>query len=127
MNVLEALLLGLVQGVTEFLPVSSSGHLVLAEELLGVTTENIRFMVVVHLGSLLAVLAVYRGQVGRIVRGVFRGRVRYRRGRWTFSDPYTRLGWLLLLGTIPAGVVGILTGRLIANFFYSPFLVVLPV
>ena len=123
MNIIESIILGIVQGLTEFLPVSSSGHLVLAGKLLGITTENIRFMVVVHLGTLLALLAVYRVQVGRIVRGLLWGRVRYRRGRWTFSDPYTRLGWLLFLGTIPAGIVGILIGRRIGNFFNSPFLV----
>ncbi len=82
MNILESIILGVVQGLTEFLPVSSSGHLVLTEKLLGLTTHNIRFVVVVHLGSLLAVLAVYRVQVGKIIMGLYKGRVRYRKGKW---------------------------------------------
>lgn len=121
MSIIESIILGVVQGLTEFLPVSSSGHLVLAEELLGLTTHNIRFVVVVHLGSLLAVLAVYREQVGRIIKGVFKGRVRYRKGKWSFSDPYTRLAWLLLLATIPAGLVGVFFRDLIERIFYHPF------
>ena len=60
MTILEALILGIVQGVTEFLPISSSGHLVLGEELLGLEVANLKaFDVVVHLGSLLAILGYF--------------------------------------------------------------------
>lgn len=121
MNIIEAIILGIVQGLTEFLPVSSSGHLVLAEELLGLTTHNIRFVVVVHLGSLLAVLAVYRVQVGKIIRGLYKGRVRYRKGRWKFDDPNTRLSWLLVLATIPAGLAGFFFGGMIESVLFQPF------
>jgi undecaprenyl-diphosphatase len=107
--------------LTEFLPVSSSGHLVLTEELLGLTTHNIRFVVVVHLGSLVAVLAVYREQVSKIIQGVFKGRIRYRKGKWKFSNPDTRTAALLLLATIPAGIVGLFLGDLIERVFYHPF------
>jgi len=121
MNIIEAIILGIVQGLTEFLPVSSSGHLVLTEELLGLTMHNIRFVVVVHLGSLLAVLAVYRVQVGKIIRGLYKGRVRYRKGKWKFDNPNTRLSWLLLMATIPAGLVGFFFGGMIERVFYHPF------
>ena len=121
MNIIESIILGIVQGLTEFLPVSSSGHLVLTEELLGLPTHNIRFVVVVHLGSLLAVLAVYREQVGRIIRGVFKGRIRYQKGKWRFSNPNTRMAGLLLLATIPAGLVGFFFAGLIERVFFQPF------
>lgn len=121
MSIIESIILGIVQGLTEFLPVSSSGHLVLTEKLLGLTTHNIRFVVVVHLGSLLAVLAVYRVQVGKIIRGLYKGRIRYRKGKWRFGDPNTRLSLLLLLATIPAGLVGFFFGGIIERIFYHPF------
>jgi undecaprenyl-diphosphatase len=121
MNIIESIILGIVQGLTEFLPVSSSGHLVLAEELLGLTTHNIRFVVVVHLGSLLAVLAVYRVQVGQIIRGLYKGRIRCRKGKWKFDDPNTRLSWLLVLATIPAGLIGFFFGGMIERVFFQPF------
>ncbi|HDL65149.1 MAG TPA: undecaprenyl-diphosphate phosphatase [Proteobacteria bacterium] len=121
MNIIEAIILGIVQGLTEFLPVSSSGHLVLTEKLLGLTTHNIRFVVVVHLGSLLAVLAIYRVQLGKIILGLYKGRVRYRKGKWKFNDPNTRLSWLLVLATIPAGLVGFFFGGMIERVFFQPF------
>ncbi len=120
MNILESIILGIVQGLTEFLPVSSSGHLVLTEKLLGLTTHNIRFVVVVHLGSLLAVLAIYRVKIGLILRGAYKGRVRYHKGKWKFPDPNTRLSWLLILATIPAGLVGIIFGNQIEQVFFRP-------
>jgi len=121
MSIIESIILGVVQGLTEFLPVSSSGHLVLTEELLGLSTHNIRFVIVVHLGSLLAVLAVFREEVGRIIRGAYKGRVRYRKGKWRFPDPNTRMAWLLLLATIPAGLVGFFFGDRIESVFFQPF------
>ncbi len=91
MTVLEAIILGLVQGLSEFLPISSSGHLVLAERLLGVEGDNLRFIVVVHLGTLLAVLAVYRRVLLRLLRGL-----------GSFHSPEVRLILLLAAATVPA-------------------------
>ncbi len=117
MTTAEAIILGLVQGLTEFIPVSSSGHLVLAERLLGMTGENLRFIVAVHLGSLLAVLAVYRVQVGRLLKSIFVGRIRRKNGRWQFTNPDTRLLLLLGLATIPAAALGYLTAGWIRELF----------
>lgn len=117
MTAIEAIVLGLVQGLTEFLPVSSSGHLVLAERLLGLTGENLRFIVAVHLGTLLAVLAVYRIQVLRLLKGVLFGRIRRRNGRWRFSNPDTRLALLLVVATIPAVLLGFLAQGWIREAF----------
>jgi undecaprenyl-diphosphatase len=69
----EALLLGLVQGLTEFFPVSSSGHLLLLQELLGIHEEGILFEVAVHIATLLSVVIFYRRRIGSLVVGVVRG------------------------------------------------------
>ncbi len=94
MNVLQAVLLGLVQGMTEFLPISSSGHLVLASHLLGIESDNISFEVAVHLGTLLAVLAYFRRDLAMVVHDFFRGGG----GR--------RVGWMLILATVPTAIIG---------------------
>ncbi len=123
MNIIEAIILGVLQGLTEFLPVSSSGHLVLAEKLLGLSLENVRFVVMVHLGTVLAVIIAFRLQVWRLLRSLFRGKMRYRRGRWEFKNPDTRLACLLALATVPAALVGIFLGGLIRGSFFHPLAV----
>ena len=96
---LQAIVLGLVQGLTEFLPVSSSGHLVIAEKLLGVHTEGVLFEVVVHVGTLLAVLFFYRARVLALIRGTLAGG----------ADARRYVGKLAL--TILPGLVAALTAR----------------
>ena len=97
MSVLEAIVLGIVQGLTEFLPVSSSGHLVLGQALLGIRLPGVTFEVTVHLATLCAVLWVYRGRVGSLASGALRGD----------GPSWTYIG-LLVLASLPAGVVGVL-------------------
>lgn len=91
----EGLILGVVQGLTEFLPISSSGHLVVAEALLGVSTPGVVVEVVVHVATVLAVVVVYHRRLGSLVRGAMTGD----RTAWHY------LG-LLMVGTLPAGVIG---------------------
>lgn len=69
MTVIDAIIQGVVQGITEFLPVSSSGHLAISQHILGVTDSNLLFNVMLHLGTLLAVLAVYRKTVADLIKG----------------------------------------------------------
>lgn len=97
MSLFEAILLGVVQGLTEFLPVSSSGHLVMGQALLGIRLPGVRFEVVVHLATLCAVLWVYRRRVVELASGGLRG------GR-----PEWRYIGLLGLASVPAGLVGVL-------------------
>lgn len=92
----EALILGVVQGLTEFFPVSSSGHLVIGQELLGLVIPGIVFDVVVHVATLISVLIVYRGTVTRLIRGAF---IRSEESTW----PYILK---IVLATIPAVIVG---------------------
>lgn len=90
MGYLEAMLLGLIQGLTEFLPVSSSGHLVILSNILGVETEGVTFEVLVHFGTLLAVFLVFRDDIISIIR-----------------KPFQKLSLLIIVGTIPTAIIGL--------------------
>jgi undecaprenyl-diphosphatase len=110
----EAILLGLVQGLTEFLPVSSSGHLVLAQKLLGTRQANdLTFEVMVHFGTALSILTVFRRQVWALALSPFLS-LRDRKG----SAELTQAGYLLL-ATVPAGLAGLLFKDAIEAAFLS--------
>jgi undecaprenyl-diphosphatase len=105
MDAVEALVLGIIQGLTEWLPVSSSGHLVIAQELLGLPAgENLVFDLVVHLGTIAAVCVFFRKELGRIILSMLMPRSR----RGEQENALRRLGLMLLLGTMPAAAVGVL-------------------
>lgn len=100
-------LLGLIQGLTEFLPVSSSGHLVLAQALLGAKTEGILLEVLLHLGTTLVVVLFYRERVVELLRP----RLDPERNRYRLA---------ILAGLVPAGVVGVFFQEPIERLFESP-------
>ncbi|MDE0395954.1 MAG: undecaprenyl-diphosphate phosphatase [Gammaproteobacteria bacterium] len=113
MSLWEAIVLGVLQGATEFLPVSSSGHLVIGQELLSLRIPGVRFEVVVHLATLLAVLVVYRRRILSLALGV------------TLA-PRTeefRYAGLILVATLPAAALGFLFGDAIGSFFDRPAVV----
>jgi len=95
-SLLDGLILGLVQGLTEFLPVSSSGHLVLAEELLGWKSPGLYFEVGLHLATLLSVFVAYASRI----RSLLHGLVAREQAAWRYAG-------LLVLGSVPAAVAGI--------------------
>lgn len=99
---LEGAFLGLVQGLTEFIPVSSSGHLVLFPELFGWEAAGLGFSVTLHLGTLLAILVYFRVEWIEVVKGFFSS-LRVRPSRWGRSQ---RLSWLIILATVPAAAAG---------------------
>ena len=108
MDTLHAIVLGVIQGFSEFLPISSSGHLAIAQWLFGWDdfegndTLQTSFSVAVHLGTLLAVIAYFRKDLVRITRaGIVAGI--HRDGR---AGPDGRLAWLLALSAVPAAVIG---------------------
>lgn len=123
MNILQSIILGLVQGLTEFLPVSSSGHLVLAERILGLAPGNLRFEVAMHLATLLAVFAVFSRRILKLIRAILLGRMKLVDGHWRFSDDNLRLSLLLVLATIPAAAAGLLLDDLIERAFANPLAV----
>lgn len=110
MTLPEAAFLGLVQGLTEFLPISSSGHLVLFERLLGVKSPGLTFEIAVHAGTLLAVVWVYAADIGRMIAALGTGLGAALRGggsRALVRNPDSRLALLVLAGTVPTGVIGL--------------------
>jgi undecaprenyl-diphosphatase len=107
-NLWQAVVLGLVQGLTEFLPVSSSGHLVLVEALTGVRMPGIFVEVSLHVATLGSVLIVYGARLWRIALGAARG-----------QPAELRMAWLLIVATIPAAVIGYLFNQALEEFFHS--------
>lgn len=119
MNILQAIILGIVQGITEFLPVSSSAHLVLLPYFLGwkiPQVESFTFDVLVHWGTLLAVLVYFWKDIIRIILEMIAGILQGK----PFGEAQSRLGWFLLLASIPAGVAGLLLKKLVETAFGSP-------
>jgi undecaprenyl-diphosphatase len=119
MSLLQAIILGIIQGLTEFLPISSSAHLVLVPFLLGWVIpedQNFAFDVLVQMGTILAVIIYFRKDLWAIiqafVQAVFKGR--------PFGNPQANLGWYIILATIPAGLAGLLLKSKVEAAFNSP-------
>jgi undecaprenyl-diphosphatase len=117
-DLISAALLGIVQGLTEFLPVSSSGHLILARAFFGWDPDRfgMAFDVACHVGTLVAVVAFFRVDVGRLIAAA-PGALTGRDGEWE------RLGRLIIVGTIPVVIVGGLFADAIENSVRSPLMV----
>ena len=127
MNIGQALLLGIIQGLTEFLPVSSSGHLVLGKTLLGIPEQGITFEVFVHFGTLLAVVTVFRKDILLLIQTFFS---LFKRSYYSesFSNRYKndinlRLLIFIIIATLPAVFIGLLFKEPIENAFNNPHLV----
>ncbi|MFH2050644.1 MAG: undecaprenyl-diphosphate phosphatase [bacterium] len=110
MSYIDAIILGIIQGLTEFLPISSSGHLVLAQNLLGVKQPGVSFELVVHLGTLLAVLVYFRWQLIALIKSIFDSTMKEERSIILF----------LIVGTIPAVIVGLFFKDFFEEAFGSP-------
>lgn len=101
MDFFQAVVLAIVQGITEFLPVSSSAHLILVPELLGWEDQGLAFDVAVHVGTLVAVLVFLKQEIKQVVPAWFAG---WSGLKW---NTHGQLGWLIVLATIPLGLVGL--------------------
>jgi len=115
MTLLQAILLGALQGATEFIPVSSSGHLVLLPWLLNWPEPGLAFDAIVHWGTVLAVLAVFWRDLGRL----FQAGLKSLRTR-SLADPEARIAWWIVIGTIPAAVIGYLFQDFFKALFATP-------
>lgn len=109
---LQDIILGLVQGLTEFLPISSSGHLVLVPAVLGWEEPSLTFDILLHLGTLLAVVLYFRRELLGLILGVC--------GRGQDPAIARRLAGYLVIGTIPAAVAGLALGDVFERLFQSP-------
>ncbi len=109
MSPFESILLGIVQGATEFLPVSSSGHLVVGQRLLGLDLPGVAFEIAVHVGTLVSIVWVYRERVTGLAAGALR----------RMRDAWEQIG-LLALATLPAAVIGVGFDDHIERVFDTP-------
>ena len=119
MSVLQACLLGIVQGITEFLPISSSAHLVLVPWAMGWRFEPGQafvFDVLVQAGTLVAVVAYFWNDLWSLARAALRGVVSGR----PFGEPHARVAWLLVLASLPAALAGVLIKGTVEAAFRNP-------
>jgi undecaprenyl-diphosphatase len=115
----QAIVLGLVQGLTEFIPISSSAHLIIVPWLLGwndPALTSLTFDVALHLGTLVAVLAYFAADWMRLIRAGIASLVERKIG----GDSDRKLAWLLLIGTLPGAIVGVLLESKIEALFHRP-------
>lgn len=115
MTIWEATLLGCVQGLTEFLPISSTAHLVAARTWLGHANPDDAFTTAIQLGTLVAVVAYFRADLFAIALALLAD---VRRGK-PFATPESRLAWMIAVGTIPVVVVGLKYKKLLKSQFYD--------
>ena len=118
MNDLQILTLAIVQGLTEFLPISSSGHLILAPHLFGFADQGLAFDVAVHLGSLIAVIGYFWKDIWSIAGAWFASLVPG--GQATH---HSRLGWAVIVGTIPVVIAGLLLKSLVEGELRAPWVI----
>jgi undecaprenyl-diphosphatase len=105
-SILDAIILGIVEGLTEFLPISSTAHLTIAEKLLGKDIDSdavTAFTAVIQVGAIVAVLIYFREDILKLLSAVFGG---FRNEERRKSDPNWRFAWLIVIGSIPIGIVG---------------------
>jgi undecaprenyl-diphosphatase len=119
MTIFEAIVLGLVQGLTEFIPISSTGHLKLVPELLGWGDPGPAISAVIQFGTILAVIIYFFRDIIRLTVGFFRGLI----ARKPFGDADSREAWYVIFATIPIVVVGVLLKDLIEGVFRSTWVI----
>lgn len=126
MNIIQGIIIGIVQGLTEFLPVSSSAHLMFIQKILGVE-GSLAFDTFLHLATLLAVLIFFRADIYKMLYAWWLSigdLLQHRFKEGFYSDPYKRLAWYVILATIPVGIVGVLfesqVDALFAGALYVP-------
>lgn len=119
MSIIEAIVLGVLQGVTEFLPVSSTGHLILARSLFEISESyGLAFDAVLHLATALAVIVYFRSDIWQLLQALLR-----KFGRLPVNERDEILLYALIVGTIPAVILGLTLESLMESLFRSPLLV----
>ena len=116
MSIWEAFILGILQGATEFLPVSSSGHLVLVPAVFGLTEPTLNVVAIAHLGTLVAVLIYFFSDVKDIAVAVIQGLIQ----RDPMGSTEARLGWYIVIGSVPAAVLGLALEEQFETVFGTP-------
>ncbi|MBC7876366.1 MAG: undecaprenyl-diphosphatase UppP [Anaerolineales bacterium] len=119
MTFLHAFLLGIVQGLTEFIPVSSTAHLLIVSNLLGLPSDDrtFSFSVIIQLGTVLALFIFFWKDFWQITQAFFLGI----KNKKPFDNFHARLGWLVIVATIPALIAGFFLKDIVQNRFSDPF------
>lgn len=111
MNIVQSILLGAIQGVTEFLPISSSGHLILLAKIFDFSDSTLTFSIIVHLGSLIAIIIFFWREITKLIQGVF---------YCSNADSLDRkLAWIIIGASVPVALTGFLIANLLEGLFYS--------
>lgn len=117
MDLINAIIYGAVQGVTEFLPISSSGHLVLLHKLIPLPiTNELAFDIALHLATLFAVSYVLRKEIANIIKS-------WLKAPKDLHDQNVKMGWFIIIATIPAGIAALIFEDAIENYLRSPLIV----
>ena len=116
MDIFQAIILGIVQGLTEFIPISSSAHLIIVPWLFGWDDPGLTFDVALHLGTLVALLVFFAADWVRLIRAGIASIVERKIG----DDIDRRLAWFIVIGCIPGGIVGVLAESKIEELFHQP-------
>jgi undecaprenyl-diphosphatase len=122
-SILDAIILGIVEGLTEFLPISSTGHLTIAEKLLGKDIDDksvTAFTAVIQVGAIVAVLLYFREDILKLLSAVFGG---FRNEQRRKSDPNWRFAWLIVIGSFPILIVGFLLRHFIEDHLRNLYVV----
>jgi undecaprenyl-diphosphatase len=120
MEIIAAVILGIIQGLTEFLPVSSSAHLILVPWFFGWDPEGLTFDVALHVGTAIAVIAFFWKDWVLLAHEAFKGLIE----RQPFGNAHRKLAWFIVIGTIPAGVIGLMFEETVENTLRSPLVTV---
>lgn len=118
MDIIQAITLGVVQGLTEFLPISSTAHLALVPWFFGWKDPGLTFDVALHVGTFLAVALYFRQDLIQMFVSWLKSLKHFDR-----EDPYQKLSWLVLVGCIPAVIAGVLLDDFVAGVFRSPYVI----
>ncbi|MDL2246306.1 undecaprenyl-diphosphate phosphatase [Methanobrevibacter sp. OttesenSCG-928-K11] len=111
MDIFLAIFLGIIQGLSEFLPISSSAHLIFFQEFLGISQANLAFDTLLHLGTLLAVFTFFYKDILEMIKAFFLSIIDIFAGNFLKGierNPYKKLVWLVLIASIPTGIIGFL-------------------
>ena len=117
-KILEGILYGIIQGLTEFIPISSTAHVRVVPALLGWKDPGAAYTAVIQIGTLIATLVYFRDDIGNLIKGFF-GALKSR----NFSDPYSRLSVLIIVGTIPISFFGLTLKKYIEGDFRGLYVI----
>lgn len=113
MNIVTAFLLGIIEGLTEFIPVSSTAHLLIAQKLFNIPSGNVTFafLVLVQVGALVSLIVYFWNDLWNLIKAFFAR---------PFSTPENRLAWYIIIATVPAALIGFALRKVVENLFASP-------